>query len=193
MRQWTCLGDNKTRKVRTPINYEPRFTKWMDVLPQDLSHEIAVVLLIISHLDSAAAEVPVKFQSDCISLFPISRLWDFARSYGKTSAYLLNRIEAMLSTAYVCLEDHMTQCTDRREIPRAISQRYHYRNRLELDPPHEFLSGRYFRFLKMKILFSRRYHMHMYFTVDSQKVSKLFSKSAKAHFGARYSICRCIV
>ena len=42
-------------------------------------------------LNSAVAEVPVKFQSDLKSQSRIYRLRDFARSCGKTPVRLVNR------------------------------------------------------------------------------------------------------
>ena len=51
-----------------------------------------------SHLDSSAAEVPVKFHSD--TKLPITRLRDFTRSYDKTSYRILKRGPG-IRTSYV--------------------------------------------------------------------------------------------
>ena len=66
----------------------PLFTKWTDVLPQDLvmsrSREIRVsafpfALKSDRHISSSAAEMAVKLQSDKSLQHPISRLRDFTR------------------------------------------------------------------------------------------------------------------
>ena len=75
----------------------PLFTKWMDVLPQDLtksrSREIVcyadrIALKFDWHLGSATAEVPVKFKSVWESLNPnlaASRLQEFMQAVRRPS------------------------------------------------------------------------------------------------------------